>query len=93
MIYIINKAERLQNAFSQYGILVHELLENYALGKIDDKNEYFSTWELNMMLDDLYDEYVTEKFPYNKYKDLSVSYREQANSFLKILKKMKLWQG
>jgi hypothetical protein len=89
----INKADRLQNAFSQYGILVHELLEKYALGKIDDKNEYFSTWELGLMLDELYDEYVTEKFPYNKYKDLSISYREQANSFFENIEENEVVAG
>ena len=69
LIYI-KEAEEEENAFAQYGILAHELLEKYA------KNE--------LLIFELLDKYkkgfvsnVTRDFPPNRYRNLKESYYEE----------------
>lgn len=73
--YIL-KEEGEQNAFAEYGVFCHELLEKYA------KDE--------LMIWDLVDEYtnkfkqnIIHSFPPNKYVDLEYSYYEDGLNFFK----------
>ena len=87
----VNRAERLQNAFSQYGTLVHEVLENYAIDRKSGKNN-IELWELCSMLEEDYDNRVTEDFPYNKYKDLAEDYKAKANLYFEDIAESDLIQ-
>ena len=62
------------NAFAQYGTLCHELLEDFENGKL-------ASYELADKYIDLFDVYVTHKFPPNAYADLYESYFNDGLSF------------
>lgn len=64
----VNKAERIQNAFSQYGTLAHSILERYAVGKKTGESKLL-TWELVSLLNDEFKDAITESFPKNPYYD------------------------
>lgn len=69
MFYLqyIEKLKGIDNAFGQFGTHCHGILERYfkkELSLFDLSYEYTSTYNKN----------VTEKFPWNKYKDLKTSY-------------------
>lgn len=67
-------AKRESNAFSSYGSLVHELLEQCAKGEIaQDALADLFDWQ--------FDEAIREKFPPNKYVDLRQSYHKQGVAF------------
>ena len=63
----IDCEESRDNAFSQFGTLVHEGNEKFEKGELD----IFSVVD---WYEENFDEYVTERFPYNVYKDLRESY-------------------
>lgn len=71
----IKKAKGKQNAFAEYGTLVHETLEKYSKGEL-----------LDFMLADYYkenfDKVITYNFPPNKYVDLRQSYFEKGINYL-----------
>lgn len=71
----IDHQERIGNAFSSYGTLVHSILERYSKHELglEDLVDTFE-WE--------YASAVPEAFPYNKYVDLEESYKSQAIDFL-----------
>lgn len=73
--YIEHKAG-IGNAFSSFGTLVHEIMEEYAKGEIE-------LWDLAQAYEWRFDSAVPEKFPYNKYVDLRKTYYEQGLNFLK----------
>lgn len=56
-----------ENAFSQFGTLVHVGNEKYENGEL-------SLFDVVDWYQNNFDEYVTERFPYNAYKDLRESY-------------------
>lgn len=64
-----------ENAFSQYGIFVHELLEKY------EKKE-LAEYELAPKYEDEFDVWVTEEFPPNAYVNLQESYYNAGLEFL-----------
>lgn len=64
------------NAFSSFGTLVHEIMEDYANGKID-------LWDLAKIYEWRFDAAVKEKFPYNKYVNLRDKYYNDGLRFLK----------
>ena len=63
------------NAFSQYGTLIHSILERWAKGNIP-------IVELASVFEWEFDTEVSKQFPYNKYKDLRESYYNQGIEFL-----------
>ena len=65
---------REDNAFSQYGTLCHELLEKCAKGELTKE-------ALPELFEWKFDTEISCAFPYNKYKDLQESYREQGMRF------------
>lgn len=69
--------ERVQNednAFSQYGTLIHDILEKFAKGELK-RNELAAEFDWR------FDGEVTEEFPPNKYVELCASYRKQGIDF------------
>ena len=66
---------RQDNAFAQSGSLFHEIMEHYAKGNL-------TLEELPGLYEDYFDEYVTERFPPNKYVDLRERYKEGGTNFL-----------
>lgn len=71
----IDALPRVDNAFSDWGLLVHYLLEQYFSGKM----EFF---ELSQEYDNLYKEYVTHTFPPNRWVNLNESYYNQGKEYL-----------
>lgn len=72
----IDKKPRVNNAFAQFGLAVHKVLEDYFLGKKD-------IWDLEKAYKDYYSQYVTIDYPPNKFVDLSDSYFEAGLKFFK----------
>ena len=70
----IDKAESLDSAFAQWGSLCHELFEKYAKGELLE-------FELADAYDELYPEYMTERFPPNKWCDLNAKYYDNGKEF------------
>lgn len=85
----INKAERIHNAFSQYGTLIHSVLERYAMGK-KGYSQALDTWELMQLLEEEYQEAVTERFPKNAYCDLAEKYYNAAVAFFSEIDEFEL---
>jgi len=74
------KAPKLKGAFSEYGTLLHSILERYERGELPlsalaDTLE----WEWDQV-------FASVEFPPNKYVDLAQSYKEQAMAFLQRFK-------
>ena len=71
----VKKADSLQNAFAEYGTLMHETLEKYAKNELLDfmLPDYFA---------DNFEKAITYKFPPNKYVDLRQSYYEKGVKYL-----------
>ncbi len=61
--------------FSQFGTLVHDILEKYAKGEL-------SIFEISQYYEDNFDTYVTEPAPPNKFVDLRESYYEKGLDYL-----------
>ena len=70
----IDHCERCDNAFAQYGSLVHSIMERYAKGKLN-------LWDL---VDVYKREYsgITEKFPHSAFCNLEDLYYKQGIQFL-----------
>lgn len=64
-----------QNAFSEWGSLMHKLLENYYTNQID-------LFDLPDAYDNQYDRYVKHEFPPNKFVDLNDTYKRDGRSYL-----------
>ena len=71
----IDALPRVDNAFSEWGTLMHYLLEQYFSGKM----EFF---ELSQAYVDLYKEYVKCTFPPNRWVNLNESYYAQGKEYL-----------
>lgn len=71
----INKKEKVNNAFAEFGSFVHSLLEKYFKGEI----EFF---ELSQMYESEYDSNVTHEFPSLKFCDLETKYYEDGINYL-----------
>ncbi len=69
------KVDKLDNAFAQWGSLVHKCLELYFRNELDlfSLADYYS---------EHYDEFVTAKFPYNVYSDIEESYYNAGEEYL-----------
>jgi hypothetical protein len=65
----IQQNKGIENAFSQFGVCGHKILEKYS------KNE-LEIFELSSEYKKIYSSIVTERFPPNKYKNLNNSYYE-----------------
>lgn len=74
----IDCEEKQQNAFAQYGSLVHKLLEEYEKGVID-------IFSISDEYERRFPEEVTEDFPPNKYVDMRSSYFEKGRNYLENL--------
>lgn len=76
MFYLtyIQRAPRVENAFSQYGGFVHSILERYYKHELE-------LFDLSDVYRADYSKNVTLKFPENLYKDLNVSYREGGQAY------------
>jgi len=61
--------------FSQFGTLVHKILEKYVKGEL-------SIFEISQYYEDNFDKYVTEPAPPNQYVDLRESYYEKGLDYL-----------
>ena len=68
-LHYIDCYKSRDSAFSQFGTLVHKGLEKFEKGEI-------SLFEIVDWYNDNFDKYVTERFPFNQYKDLRQSYYE-----------------
>lgn len=62
-----DKSKELDSAFSQWGDLCHELLDEYAKGNLME-------CELGDAYEEKYPEFMTELFPPNKWSDLNETY-------------------
>lgn len=76
MFYLtyIKKADKVQNAFSQWGSFGHSILEKYYKGELE-------LFELSEIYEDGYDENVNLKFPDNVYVDLNETYRSAGKKY------------
>lgn len=70
----INRQDKKNNAFAQYGSCVHSLLEDY-------ENDIYAPFELKEEFVKRFADEVTEDFPYNKYTDLASKYYEDGIRF------------
>ncbi len=66
----IKKYNEIEGCFSQYGLIVHDCLEKYALGELME-------YELLSYYKDNYMKVVTDSFPPNKYTDMGEDYYNQ----------------
>lgn len=71
----IEHQERADNAFAQYGSLVHSIMERYAKKELE-------LWELTDVYKREYKSAITEKFPYSPYCNLADLYYKQGVQFL-----------
>lgn len=62
-----NEAAYEENAFSQYGTMVHGILEEYERGDLAE-------WELVDCFKERFEKEITKDFPWNAYVDLKESY-------------------
>lgn len=70
----ISKADKAENAFSQYGKLCHSILERYEKGKLE-------LWDLTGTFEREYPGSVTEPFPESQFCDLQKTYYENAITY------------
>ena len=68
----IEENERSENAFAQWGTLMHSIFERYFTGKAD-------LWDLSEIYMSEYDHAVTERFPFRKMED---SYHDRGIEYL-----------
>ena len=71
----IEKVEKNENAFAQWGTLMHSILERYLRGEIE-------LYELPMIYEREYQKTVTTPFPYNLYVDLNEKYYDNGIDYL-----------
>jgi len=64
----------IEGCFGQYGSLIHDCLEKYALGELAE-------YELLSYYKDNYNKFVTESFPPNAYVDLGEKYYNQGYDY------------
>jgi hypothetical protein len=70
----IDVENKIENAFGQFGLLVHHVLERYFAKEID-------VWDLADYYKQKYDEFVTVPYPPNNYVDLGHSYFQAGLDF------------
>lgn len=71
----IQKVEKVQNAFAEWGSFMHSILERYFKGEID-------IFDLLDVYEKEYKRRVQCAFPFNKYADLSSRYYEAGLNYL-----------
>jgi hypothetical protein len=71
----IDKIEREDNFFSQYGSFIHEILEKFYLGIYD-------TWELRSVYEEEYRDNIKKDAPPNSFVDLGSSYYDAGIRYL-----------
>lgn len=69
-----HKIEKVNNAMAQFGSFCHSILEKYYLGELD-------FFELSQAYEEGYSDNVTEPFPFNKWKDLQITYHEDGQDY------------
>lgn len=70
----IEKVNKVNNAFAEFGIYCHKILEMYYNGEVD-------FFELSQIYEDGYNNSVTLSFPPNKYVDLADTYYDQGKDY------------
>lgn len=71
--YIIKNKNRVNNAFAEYGTIIHNIEERYV------KGELFN-WDLNDEFIKLFSK-MKHRFPYNKYVNLKEAYFNQGKEY------------
>ena len=76
MFYLtyIKKADKVQNAFAEWGTWGHYLLEKYYKGELE-------LFELSEIYESGYDKNISLKFPDNAYVDLNETYRSAGKKY------------
>lgn len=74
MIYI-DGTKRSQNAFAEWGSLMHKILEQYYTGEIE-------LFDLPEKYDEAYAEYVKHRFPFNRFANLNHTYKDSGRDYL-----------
>lgn len=76
MFYLtyIEKADKVENAFAEWGSFGHHLLEQYYKGKLE-------LFELSEAYESGYDKNVNLKFPYNRYVNLNETYKDAGKKY------------
>ena len=76
MFYLtyLNESTQMESAFAQWGSLCHELLDRYAKGDL-------LAFELGDEYDRLYPEKMTERFPWNLWRDLDALYYDSGKAY------------
>lgn len=74
MIYI-DGASRSQNAFAEWGSLMHKILELYYTDQIE-------LFDLPEEYELRYEDYVKHRFPYNRFSNLNETYKASGRDFL-----------
>lgn len=70
----IDGLEGENNFFAEYGNLVHSILEKYAKGEAE-------IYELPLLFEEQYDEFIQHPAPPNKFCDLRVKYFEEGKAY------------
>lgn len=70
----IDKVDPLGSAFAQWGSLCHSLLDDFAKGNL-------LAFELGEEYDNRYPEYMTERFPPNRWSDLNAKYYDTGKEY------------
>ena len=70
-----DKVDKSDNAFAEWGSLVHKCLELYFKGELD-------LFTISDYYESHYDEYVKDRFPYDSRLNLSERYHEAGDIFL-----------
>ena len=76
MFYLtyLDEGDQLESAFAQWGSLCHELLDRFARGEL-------LAFELSDEYDRLYPEKMTERFPWNLWRDLDALYYDSGKAY------------
>jgi len=79
-------ADRVDNAFAQWGTLVHSLLERYY-------REQVELWDLTSLYEKEYSKTVKERFPFPRSKTviMSVVSNTLTTSMVRLAMKKKFW--
>lgn len=72
----IDCKSKVQNAFAEWGLLCHSILEGYFKGEI-------SLFDMEEEYKKRYDEYVQHEFPMTKTKNMNISYYEDGLNYFR----------
>lgn len=71
----VRKVDKRDNAFAEWGSLIHSCLEKYFNGELE-------LYELSDYYNDSYSEFVDCEFPYNAYSNLGENYKASGEEYL-----------